>query len=491
LGRWPAFLLAAPLALAPAAAGAATITIGASCTLTGAGVCNATTKLTNPGDTIAFTGGVLTMNGSATYAQSATLTNSGGNTINQDEHVNTFSGVFANAPGKAGEITITNVNAGTGKALTTGSVTFSGINTYTGATTINTGATLALSGNGSIATSSGLADNGTFDISAAGGPVNVQDLTGSGAVNLGTNTVLLNTTANSTFSGTIGGSGSVTVTGSNKQTLTGSLGYTGATTVGAGATLAFGTAAANPTPTVASLAGGGTVSLANNQALKISNALTGAGSANTFSGTISGGNKSTSVTIAGGTESLMGNVTVSGATTVSAGATLTGTGSTAKNLVNNGTVKPFNTVTGKTGSFTVGTDYTQGATGLLDFAIGGSPGSGNYSTLRIGGAATLLGTLAVETVNNFLFPIGATAYDNIITYSSLLGFDFSAFTYKGKNCVANGVETWVCNHLTFQAVNVPALKEISLRINRAPEPGTLALLGTGLLGLFALRRRRA
>ncbi len=41
-GGWPAALLALPLALAPSGAGAATITIGAACTLTGAGVCDAT-----------------------------------------------------------------------------------------------------------------------------------------------------------------------------------------------------------------------------------------------------------------------------------------------------------------------------------------------------------------------------------------------------------------------------------------------------------------
>ena len=44
-------------------------------------------------------------------------------------------------------------------------MTLSGTNTYTGDTTINSGATLALTGTGSIADSTPVLDNGTFDIS--------------------------------------------------------------------------------------------------------------------------------------------------------------------------------------------------------------------------------------------------------------------------------------------------------------------------------------
>ena len=47
----------------------------------------------------------------------------------------------------------------------TGTTTLTAVNTYAGATTISAG-TLALSGAGSIANSSGVIDNGTFDISA-------------------------------------------------------------------------------------------------------------------------------------------------------------------------------------------------------------------------------------------------------------------------------------------------------------------------------------
>ena len=60
--------------------------------------------------------------------------------------------------------------------------TLSGINTYSGATTIGSGETLALSGSGSIADSSGLDNAGTFDISAASAGVSITTLSGAGDV---------------------------------------------------------------------------------------------------------------------------------------------------------------------------------------------------------------------------------------------------------------------------------------------------------------------
>ena len=60
----------------------------------------------------------------------------------------------------------------------------SGASTYTGATTINTGGVLALSGGGSIAASSNVIDNGTFDISGATAGASITTLNGAGGVRL-------------------------------------------------------------------------------------------------------------------------------------------------------------------------------------------------------------------------------------------------------------------------------------------------------------------
>ena len=60
-------------------------------------------------------------------------------------------------------------------------LTLTTINTYTGATTINPGATLALSGLGGIPFSSVVTANGTFDISGSAIPFKaISTLAGSG-----------------------------------------------------------------------------------------------------------------------------------------------------------------------------------------------------------------------------------------------------------------------------------------------------------------------
>ncbi|WP_373994861.1 hypothetical protein, partial [Massilia sp. Root133] len=72
-----------------------------------------------------------------------------------------------------------------GLTIAGGSETLTGTNTYTGATSIDQGGALALSGSGGIALSSGVANNGVFDIAATNNGAQVSSLSGSGAVLLG------------------------------------------------------------------------------------------------------------------------------------------------------------------------------------------------------------------------------------------------------------------------------------------------------------------
>ncbi len=119
----------------------------------------------------------------------------------------------------------------------TGSLTLSGINTYTGGTTVS-GGTLALTGSGSIAQSSGinLAAAGTqFDItaiSAAGTLVQtVQGAAGS-EINIAGKTLETN---EGNFAGTIkGANGNVRKTGAGTLTLAGVNSYSGTTTIDGG-----------------------------------------------------------------------------------------------------------------------------------------------------------------------------------------------------------------------------------------------------------------
>jgi len=139
-----------------------------------------------------------------------------------------FDGVIADGGiggGVGGQVIINDVN---------NVVTFTGANTYTGATTISGGA-LALSGNGSIANSSDVIDNNTFDISATNNGASIVSLGGTGGVNLGTQTLTL-THANDTFAGVIGGSGGLVLT-AGQQILSGGNTYTGLTDVQGGTLL--------------------------------------------------------------------------------------------------------------------------------------------------------------------------------------------------------------------------------------------------------------
>src|SRR5262249_50554130 len=136
--------------------------------------------------------------------------------------------------------------SGTGSlTLQSGTVNTSGVSTYTGATTINSGATFALIGPGSIANSSGVFDQGSFDISGTTAGASIQSISGSGNVSLGGQTLTL-TNASGTFSGvmadggTSGGTGGRLTIAGGTETLTGTNTYTGATTINAGATLQLG-----------------------------------------------------------------------------------------------------------------------------------------------------------------------------------------------------------------------------------------------------------
>jgi autotransporter-associated beta strand protein len=94
-------------------------------------------------------------------------------------------------------------------AGSTGTMVLSGVNTYTGATTIHRG-TLRIGG-------AGLIGNGSYS----------PNITNNGAFNVATS-------ANQTLTGVISGSGTLTQSGSGTTILTGAQTYTGATTVSAG-----------------------------------------------------------------------------------------------------------------------------------------------------------------------------------------------------------------------------------------------------------------
>lgn len=178
-----------------------------------------------------FDGGTLVLDGTvlgSTY--NFTVTNNNG-TIDLNSLSATISTAISNDPSNVGSLTITNSGSG-------GVLTFTALNSYTGSTTINSGANLTLTGSGSVADSSGVINDGTFDVTGTTSGASIKTLSGGGAVLTAAGSGLTLTDAANTFAGVISGAGGLTVSGGT-ETLTGTNTYTGATSINSGATLAL------------------------------------------------------------------------------------------------------------------------------------------------------------------------------------------------------------------------------------------------------------
>ncbi len=210
-----------------------------------------------------------------------------------------------------------------------GTLVLAGMNGYGGSTTISEG-TLTLAGSGSLAASSSVIDDGIFDISGRTSGSTIQSLSGSGAVNLGSQRLLLSA-ASGEFSGVISGSGGLTVSGGT-ETLTGANTYTLGTVI-SGGTLKLGN-------------GGTTGSIASDTVTDSGTLVFDQSGPVTYGGAILGPG---SVTQAGsGTLTLTGTSTYSGGTNIDSGILQVSTddnlgacglGSCGDVLIDNGTLQ--------------------------------------------------------------------------------------------------------------------------------------------------------
>ncbi|WP_159834166.1 autotransporter outer membrane beta-barrel domain-containing protein [Burkholderia sp. 8Y] len=189
-----------------------------------------------------------------------------------------------------------------------GTLQLSKANTYTGATAI-TGGTLVAGAPDIIALSSQLnvGSGATFDL--AGFAQHVNTLSGSGSIALGGAALNVNSAADSTFAGVIGGQGSLIKTGAGALTLAGDNTFAGVTTI-AGGTLRLGAGG-----TSGSVAG----DIVDNGALAFNRADNV-----TYGGTISGSGDL--VQQGSGTVTLTRAHTFAGNTAVNAGALVLGAG---------------------------------------------------------------------------------------------------------------------------------------------------------------------
>ncbi|MDR5781954.1 autotransporter-associated beta strand repeat-containing protein [Caballeronia sp. LZ065] len=255
-----------------------------------------------------------------------------------------------------------------------GTLTLTGGNTFNGGTTVNAG-TVAVGAGGSLASTGAvnLANAGTaLDVSGADTPQTIGALSGVGgtSIALGDNTLAFGDANNTTFGGTIGGTGGIVKQGSGTQTLTAAQTFTGNTTINAG-TLALGAGGSLDSASVVDIGQPGAV-------LDVSGAST-----NPTLGGLSG--------VAGGSV-LLGShslfLAVNGDSVY--GGTISGTGGIVKTGAGTQTLDGANTFTGGTslagGTLVLGNAGALGSGGLTVDA----PSTLDTSTaLTIGNAVTL------------------------------------------------------------------------------------------------------
>ena len=408
--------------------GTGTLTLCGAVSNTGGTAVNAGTLTicgadTGTGSTAIASGATLAVSGAGSIATASSIANNGTldiSGVNAGASLQTLSGTGTVALGAQNLMlthasdTFAGVIGGTGGLeVSGGSETLSGLNTYGGASSIDSGASLILSGAGSIAASAGIADNGTLDISGAGAGSSVQSLSGSGAVALGGQTLTL-TNAGSTFAGDIAGTGGLAITGGT-ETLAGSNAYSGATSIGTGATLAltgagsiasssgvadngtFDISATDAGASMATLSGAGAVTLGA-QTLSLTHA------SSTFAGSIAG---SGGLTVSAGAESLSGSNTYNGGTAIATGATLvlSGAGSIAHSSVaDDGTFD----ISASTAGASVQSLSGSGAVALGAQSLTLSNANDTF-TGAIGGTGGLAVTGGSETLNGSNTYMGGTA----------------------------------------------------------------------------------
>lgn len=398
------------------------LTLATSPGYTGTTTVSGSTLFLNPGVTLP-SGGNLTVNGPGVL-----------NLNNNNQLVGVLSGIGAGSIILGSGALSTNATTpstfggiisgpGSFTQAGTSTQTFTGNNTYTGGTTINAGATLQLGTNNALAPTGPVTiAGGTLDMTPAASTVQsigpLSSTNAASAIHLGATQLTINETFNTSFTGSINGTGSLVMAGPGTLTMNtaGTTTYTGGTFI-TGGILQLGVSGALPSggnltvnspgrfdmntfaQTVGLLSGNGSITTGASSA--VLTVLIPSGMASTFSGVMSGSGALTVGDGAGrGTLILTGPNTYSGGTTVFANATLQGnTTSLQGAIVNNGNLV-FNQTFSGTYSGALSGNGTLFLTGGSNLTLAAPATQGNTivnaGELIIGSGVTLTSPVTVN-----------------------------------------------------------------------------------------------